>query len=183
MLTLDKEHTTALDYSVVNTSIQETLTAIDRFEWQAIDELRLMRDNGYYSDAGYVSFEDYCEKELTKHGGYRRVRDLLSAKKVVDTLPEELQEKITKPSQTRSLLRLVKTPDKLEQAVAIAAKEKPFPTAADFAKAVQEVAPTVKRSTKSEQSQTQLCNSATVSSQLHPRYGESGVIEADPPNR
>lgn len=183
MLTLDKEHTTALDYSVVNTSIQETLTAIDRFEWQAIDELRLMRDNGYYSDAGYVSFEDYCEKELTKHGGYRRVRDLLSAKKVVDTLPEELREKITKPSQTRSLLRLVKTPDKLEQAVAIAAKEKPFPTAADFAKAVQQVAPTTKRTTKSENPKTQLCNSVTVSSLSHPRYGDSGVIEADAPNR
>ncbi|WP_375494424.1 hypothetical protein [uncultured Nostoc sp.] len=183
MLTLNHSETTsALDYKILNTSIQDTFAAIDRFEWQAIEELRVMRNNGYYSDAGYVSFEDYCEKELTKHGGYRRVRDLLSAKKVVDTLPEELREKITKPSQTRSLLRLVKTPDKLEQAVAIAAKEKPFPTAADFAKAVQQVAPTVKRSTKSEQSQTQLCNSVTVSSVSHPRYGESGVIEADAPN-
>ncbi|MCW5318298.1 hypothetical protein GTQ43_32585 [Nostoc sp. KVJ3] len=184
MLTLNRSETTsALDYSNLNTSIQETFTAIDRFEWQAIEELRVMRNNGYYSDAGYASFEDYCEKELTKHGGYRRVRDLLSAKKVVDTLPEELKDKITKPSQTRSLLRLVKTPDKLEQAVAIAAKEKPFPTAADFAKAVQQVAPTVKRAAKSENPKTQLCNSVTVSSQLHPRYGESGVIEADAPNK
>ncbi|MBD2730605.1 hypothetical protein H6G96_30890 [Nostoc sp. FACHB-892] len=182
MLTLDREQTTALDYSVVNTSIQETFTAIDRFEWQAIDELRLMRDNHYYKDAGYLSFEDYCEKELIKHGGYRRVRDLLSAKKVVDTLPEELRIKITKPSQTRSLLRLVETPDKLEQAVAIAAKEKPFPTAADFAKAVQQVAPMVKRATKSENPKTQLCNSVTVSSLSHPRYRDSGVIEADAPN-
>ncbi|MBD2531929.1 hypothetical protein H6G97_21000 [Nostoc flagelliforme FACHB-838] len=182
MLTLDREQTTALDYSVVNTSIQETFTAIDRFEWQASDELRLMRDKGYYQDGGHLSFEDYCESELTKHGGYRRVRDLLSAKKVVDTLPEELREKITKPSQTRSLLRLVKTPDKLEQAVVIAAKEKPFPTAADFAKAVQQVAPTIKRSTKSENPKTQLCNSVTVSQQSHPHYGESGVIEADAPN-
>jgi hypothetical protein len=68
MLTLDTEQTTALDYSVVNTSIQETFTAIDRFEWQAIDELRLMRDNHYYFDGGYLSFEDYCEKELIKYG-------------------------------------------------------------------------------------------------------------------
>ncbi|MEH2039195.1 hypothetical protein [Nostoc sp.] len=182
MLTLDREQTTALDYSVVNTSIQETFTAIDRFEWQAIDELRLMRDNHYYKDGGYLSFEEYCENELTKHGGYRRVRDLLSAKKVVDTLPESLKDKITKPSQTRSLLRLVKTPDKLEQAVAIAAKEKLFPTAADFAKAVQKVAPIVKRAAKSENPKTQLCNSVTVSSLSHPRYGDSGVIEADAPN-
>ncbi|MCW5318045.1 hypothetical protein GTQ43_31050 [Nostoc sp. KVJ3] len=188
MLTLDREQTTALDYSVVNTSIQETFTAIDRFEWQAIDELRLMRDNHYYEDGGHVSFEEYCENELTKHGGYRRVRDLLSAKKVVDTLPEELRVKITKPSQTRSLLRLVKTPDKLEQAVAIAAKEKPFPTAADFALAVQKVvprntSPTRTSSTKQEKVKTQLCNSVTVSSLSHPRYGDSGVIEADAPNR
>ena len=187
MLTLEREETSALDYSNVNTSIQETFTAIDRFEWQAIDELRLMRDNHYYKDGGYLSFEDYCEKELTKHGGYRRVRDLLSAKKVVDTLPEELRVKITKPSQTRSLLRLVKTPDKLQEAVAIAAQEKPFPTAADFAKAVQKVvpkntSPTRTSSTKQEKVKTQLCNSVTVSSLSHPRYGDSGVIEASAPN-
>ncbi|MBN3881455.1 MAG: hypothetical protein HWQ44_00305 [Nostoc sp. JL34] len=187
MLTLEPEQTTTLDYSVVNASIQETFTAIDKFEWQAIDELRLMRDKGYYFDGGHESFEDYCENELTKHGGYRRVRDLLSAKKVVDILPEELRVKITKPSQTRPLLRLVKTPDKLEQAVAIAAKEKPFPTAADFAKAVQKVvpkntSPTRTSSTKQEKVKTQLCNSVTVSSLSHPRYGDSGVIEADAPN-
>ncbi|WP_228038802.1 hypothetical protein, partial [Nostoc sp. LEGE 12450] len=122
------------------------------------------------------------ESELTKHGGYRKVKDLFAAKRVVETLPEDLRGKITKPSQTRSLLRLVKTPDKLQEAVAIAAKEKPFPTAADFAKAVQQVAPTVKRATKSENPKTQLCNSVTVSQESHPRYGDSGVIEADAPN-
>jgi hypothetical protein len=182
MLTLDNEFATGLDYSNLNSSIQETFTAIDRFEWQAIEELRLMRDNCYYQDAGHKNFEDYCDNELIKYGGYRRVKDLLSAKKVVDTLPEELRVHITKPSQTRSLLRLVKTPDKLYEAVAIASQEKPFPTAADFAKAVQQVAPITKQTTKSEKSQTQLCNSVTVSSLSHPRYGESGVIEADAPN-
>ncbi|MEA5603200.1 hypothetical protein [Nostoc sp. UHCC 0252] len=174
--------TSTLDYTNLNTSIQETFAAIDRFEWQASDELRLMRDNGYFQDGAYTSFEDYCENELTKHGGYRRVKDLFAAKRVVDILPEELKDKITKPSQTRPLLRLVKTPDKLQQAVAIASEEKPFPTAADFARAVQQVAPTAKRSTKKEKSQTQLCNSVTVSSQSHSRFGESGVIEADAPN-
>lgn len=183
MLTLNPSETIlAFNYGILNTSIQETFTAIDRFEWQASDELRLMRDKGYYQDGGHKSFEAYCESELTKHGGYRRVKDLFAAKRVVDTLPEELRPHITKPSQTRSLLRLVKTPDKLEQAVAIAAKEKPFPTAADFAKAVQQVAPTAKRAAKSENPKTQLCNSVTVSSLSHPRYGNSGVIEADAPN-
>ncbi|MFN6540407.1 MAG: hypothetical protein RM021_029230 [Nostoc sp. EkiNYC01] len=183
MLTLNPSETTlAFNYGILNTSIQDTFTAIDRFEWQASDELRLMRDKGYYEDGGHKSFEAYCESELTKHGGYRRVRDLLSAKKVVDTLPESLRDKITKPSQTRPLLRLVKTPDKLNEAVAIAAQEKPFPTAADFAKAVQQVAPIVKRTTKSENPKTQLCNSVAVSSLSHPRYGDSGAIEADAPN-
>ncbi|MBW4689956.1 MAG: hypothetical protein KME40_33955 [Komarekiella atlantica HA4396-MV6] len=183
MLTLNRSETTStLDYSNLNISIQETFAAIDRFEWQASDELRLMRDNGYYEDGAYTSFEDYCESELYKHGGHRRVKDLFAAKRVVDILPDELKDKITKPSQTRPLLRLVKTPDKLQQAVAIAAQEKPFPTAADFARAVQQVAPTAKRTTKKEKSQTQLCNSVTVSSQSHPRYGESGVIEASAPN-
>ncbi|AUB44720.1 ATPase involved in DNA repair (plasmid) [Nostoc flagelliforme CCNUN1] len=184
MLTLDcSETTSAIDYSNLNISIQETFAAIDRFEWQVSDELRLMRDNKYYRDGTYTSFEDYCESELTKHGGYRKVKDLFAAKRVVETLPEDLRGKITKPSQTRSLLRLVKTPDKLQEAVVIAAKEKPFPTAADFAKAVQQVAPIVKRAAKSENPKTQLCNSVTVSQQSHPRYGESGVIEADAPNR
>ncbi len=82
---------------------------------------------------------------------------------------------------------MVKTPDKLEQAVAIASQEKPFPTAADFAKAVQKVvpkntSPTKTSSTKQEKLKTQLCNSVTVSSLSHPRYGDSGVIEADAPN-
>jgi hypothetical protein len=183
MLTLDcSETTSAIDYSNLNISIQETFAAIDRFEWQASDELRLMQENKYYQDGAYTSFEEYCGSELTKHGGYRRVKDLFAAKRVVDTLPEGLRHKITKPSQTRPLLRLVKTPDKLKQAVVIASQEKPFPTAADFAKAVQQVAPTAKRFTKSEKSQTQLCQSVKISSQSHPRYKEEGVIEADAPN-
>ncbi|AUB44363.1 ATPase involved in DNA repair (plasmid) [Nostoc flagelliforme CCNUN1] len=187
MLTLEAEQTSALDYTKLNNGIQDTFAAIDRFEWQAIEELRLMRDNGYYKDAAYNSFEDYCEKELTKYGGYRRVRDLLSASKVRDTLPESLKDKITKPSQARPLLKLVKTPDKLEQAVAIASQEKPFPTAADFALAVQKVVPkntstTRTNSTKQEKIKTQLCNYVTVSSLSHPRYGDSGVIKADAPN-
>ncbi|WP_373527149.1 hypothetical protein [Nostoc sp.] len=188
MLTLEREPATSLlNYANLNTSIQETFTAIDRFEWQAIEELGVMRDNHYYQNAGHKSFEDYCDNELTKHGGYRRVRDLLSAKKVVDTLPDDLKAHITKPSQTRPLLRLVKTPDKLHEVVAIATQEKPFPTAADFAKAVQKVVPkstlsTRTDSTKQEKIKTQLCQSVRISSQSHTRYGEDGVIEADAPN-
>jgi hypothetical protein len=177
MLTLEAEQTSTLNYNNLNISIQETFAAIDRFEWQASDELRLMRDNGYFQDGAYTSFEDYCESELTQHGGYRRVKDLFAAKRVVDILPDDLKDKITKPSQTRPLLKLVKTPDKLQQAVAIASQEKPFPTAADFARAVQQVAPR-----KAKKPKTQLRNSVTVSSQSHSRYGESGVIEADAPN-
>ncbi len=178
----NSQTTSTVDFANLNSSIQETFTAIDRFEWQVSEELRLMRDNRYYKDAGYTCFEDYCENELSKYGGYRRVRDLLAAKKVVDALPENLKERITKPAQTRPLLRLVKNPDKLHEAVAIAVQEKPFPTAADFAKAVQQVMPSDKSTLKKEKSQTQLCQSVRISSQSHSRYGEEGVIETDPPN-
>jgi hypothetical protein len=178
----NSQTTSTVDFANLNSSIQETLTAIDRFEWQVSEELRLMRDNRYYKDGGYTNFEDYCENELSKYGGYRRVRDLLAAKKVVDALPENLKERITKPAQTRPLLRLVKTPDKLHEAVAIAVQEKPFPTAADFAKAVQQVMPSNESTLKKEKSQTQLCQSVRISSQSHPRYGEEGVIETDSPN-
>ncbi|WP_366932843.1 hypothetical protein [Nostoc sp. JL31] len=70
---------------------------------------------------------------------------------------------------------------------AIASQEKPVATAADFAKAVQKVvpkntSPTRTSNTKQEKVKTQLCNSVTVSSLSHPRYGDSGVIEADAPN-
>ncbi|WP_435025884.1 hypothetical protein [Nostoc sp. CALU 1950] len=57
MLTLEVEQTSALDYTKLNNGIQDTFTAIDRFEWQASDELRLMRDKGYYEDGGHKSFE------------------------------------------------------------------------------------------------------------------------------
>ncbi|MEH1831839.1 MAG: hypothetical protein V7L29_07140 [Nostoc sp.] len=73
---------------------------------------------------------------------------------LLNSVTTELRVKITKPSQTRPLLRLVKTPEKLQQAVTSAAQEKLFPTASDFAKAVQQVAPTTKRLTKKEENQT-----------------------------
>ncbi|QSJ14841.1 hypothetical protein JYQ62_23500 [Nostoc sp. UHCC 0702] len=52
----------------------------------------------------------------------------------------------------------------------------------DFAKAAQQVAPTVKRATKPPKSQTQLCQKVRICSQSHPNYGQEGVIESDPPN-
>ena len=52
MLTQDRETLGAVDYANLNSSIQETFAALDRFEWQAIEELSVMRDNCYYKDAG-----------------------------------------------------------------------------------------------------------------------------------
>ncbi|WP_308189268.1 hypothetical protein [Nostoc mirabile] len=66
MLTLNRSETTlALDYSNLNTSIQETFTAIDRFECFAVDEILLMREQQLYLKAGYKSFEEYCQHELS----------------------------------------------------------------------------------------------------------------------
>ncbi|MEH2103602.1 MAG: hypothetical protein V7K76_28480 [Nostoc sp.] len=191
MLTLEKEKTSALDYSNLNTSIQETFTAIDRFEWQAVDEILQMREQQLYLQAGYKSFEEYCQRELYAWGGYRRINQLLGAKKVIDAVGE-LGGHIKNERQARPLLRLVKEPEKLKQAVAIALKDNASPGESDFAAAAQKVVPQLPRKKQSIQEpmvpkiqEPVVPQKAivTVSQQSHPRYGEEGTIEADPPNR
>ncbi|MFS0519406.1 hypothetical protein ACEYW6_32575 [Nostoc sp. UIC 10607] len=191
MLTLDREQATALDYSVVNTSIQETFTAIDRFEWQAVDEILQMREQQLYLQAGYKNFEEYCQRELYAWGGYRRINQLLGAKKVIDAVGE-LGGHIKNERQARPLLRLVKEPEKLKQAVAIALKDNPSPGESDFAAAAQKVVPQLPRKKQSIQEpmvpKTQepvVPQKAivTVSQESYPRYGDLGTIEADAPNR
>ncbi|MEH2231086.1 MAG: hypothetical protein V7K71_15940 [Nostoc sp.] len=192
MLTLNRSETTsALDYSNLNTSIQETFTAIDRFEWQAVDEILLMREQQLYLQAGYKNFEEYCQRELYVWGGYRRINQLLGAKKVIDAVGE-LGGHIKNERQARPLLRLVKEPEKLKQAVAIALKDNPSPAESDFAAAVNIVVPQLPRKKQSTQEpmvpkiqEPVVPQKAivTVSQQSHPRYGEEGTIEADAPNR
>ena len=191
MLTLHREQTTALDYSVVNASIQETFTAIDRFEWQAVEEILQMREQQLYLQAGYKNFEEYCQRELYTWGGYRRINQLLGAKKVIEAVGE-LGGHIKNERQARPLLRLVKEPEKLKQAVAIALKENPDPTVSDFAAAANIVVPQLPRKKQSIQEPVvpkiqepvvPQKAKVTVSQQSHPRYGEEGTIEADAPNR
>ncbi|MCC5623108.1 hypothetical protein [Nostoc sp. CHAB 5715] len=102
-----------LDYGNLNTSIQETFTAIDRFEWQAVDEILLMREQQLYLQAGYKNFSEYCQSELSAWGGYRRINQLLGAKKVI-VAAEEFGGHIKNERQSRPLLRLVKEPEKLK---------------------------------------------------------------------
>ncbi|MBD2566154.1 MULTISPECIES: hypothetical protein [Nostoc] len=191
MLTLDSEQTTALDYSNLNISIKETFTAIDRFEWQAVDEILQMREQQLYLQAGYKNFEEYCQRELYAWGGYRRINQLLGAKKVIDVVGE-LGGHIKNERQARPLLRLVKEPEKLKQAVAIALKDNPSPGESDFAAAAQKVVPQLPRKKhivqepmvpKIEEPVVPQKAIVTVSQQSHSRYGDSGVIEADAPNR
>ncbi|NEU81358.1 hypothetical protein [Nostoc sp. UIC 10630] len=191
MLTLDREQTTALDYSVVNTSIQETFTAIDRFEWQAVDEILQMREQQLYLQAGYKNFEEYCQRELCAWGGYRRINQLLGVKKVIDAVGE-LGGHIKNERQARPLLRLVKEPEKLKQAVTIALKDNPSPGESDFAAAANIVVPQLPRKKQSiqeamvpkiEEPVVPKSAKVTVSQQSHPRYGDEGTIEADAPNR
>ncbi|MCC5654748.1 ELKS/Rab6-interacting/CAST family protein [Nostoc sp. XA013] len=191
MLTLDcSETTSAIDYSNLNTSIQETFTAIDRFEWQAIDEILQMREQQLYLQVGYKNFEEYCQRELYAWGGYRRINQLLGAKKVIDAVGE-LGEHIKNERQARPLLRLVKEPEKLKQAVSLALKDNPSPGESDFAAAANIVVPQLPRKKQSIQEPmvpkiqepvVPQFAKVTVSQQSHPRYGESGTIEADAPN-
>ncbi|MBE9210058.1 hypothetical protein IQ244_26900 [Nostoc sp. LEGE 06077] len=188
MLTLDREKTSAPSYSILNDGIKETFTAIDRFEWQAVDEILEMRDQQLYREAGYKSFEEYCQAELSAWGGYRRINQLLGAKKVRDTA-DELGEHIKNERQARSLLRLAKEPQKLKQAVAIALEQNPSPSESDFAAAAQKVVPRLPRQKaqepmvpKIEEPLVPQPATVTVTSPTHPRYRESGTIEADAPN-
>ncbi|AUB43680.1 ATPase involved in DNA repair (plasmid) [Nostoc flagelliforme CCNUN1] len=190
MLTLNREQTTALDYSVVNTSIQETFTAIDRFECFAVDEILQMREQQLYLQAGYKNFSEYCQRELYAWGGYRRINQLLGAKKVIDAVGE-LGGHIKNERQARPLLRLVKEPEKLFAAVSLALKDNPDPSVSDFAAAANIVVPQLPRKKqfhqepmvpKVEEPVVPQKAIVTVSQQSHPRYGEEGTIEADAPN-
>ncbi|YAF99305.1 MAG: hypothetical protein AB3A66_29595 (plasmid) [Nodularia sp. CChRGM 3473] len=178
----NSEATPVLDYSSLNTSIKETFAAINRFEWQAVDEILQMREQQLYREAGYKTFEQYCQAELSAWGGYRRINQLLAAKKVIDA-SGELGGHIKNERQARPLLRLVKEPEKLKQAVAIALEENPSPSESDFAAAAKQVVPPPVRKQRSVEEPLVLENlKVRVSSQSHPRYGDEGVIEADPPN-
>ncbi|MBD2505568.1 hypothetical protein [Anabaena azotica] len=182
MLTLDQAETLTPDYNLLNSSIQETFTSLDRFEWQAVGELLQMRDHSLYLEAGYASFQEYCHRELSAWGGYRRITQLLGAKKVIDTVGE-LGSHIKNERQARPLLRLVKEPDKLREVVAIAVQENPSPSASDFAAAAQKVVPRKPRiKPQSQEPLVPKSNLVKVTSAPHPRYGDEGTIEADAPN-
>ncbi|MBD2451727.1 hypothetical protein H6G76_32335 [Nostoc sp. FACHB-152] len=196
MLTLDRETTSASSYNILNSSIKETFTAIDRFEWQAVDEILEMRDQQLYREAGHKSFEEYCQTELSAWGGYRRINQLLGAKKVKDTA-DELGEHIKNERQARPLLRLAKEPEKLKQAVAIALQDNPSPSESDFASAPNKVVPRLPRQKTQEpmvpkvqepvvpqiqEPMVPKTNTVKVTSPTHPRYGEEGTIQADAPN-
>jgi hypothetical protein len=145
MLTLDRHQTTsAIDYDALNSSIKETFAAIDRFESQAVDEILVMRSQQVFKDAGYNSFEQYCQAELSAWGGYRRINQLLGAHKVI-VAAGEFGEHIKNERQARPLVRLAKEPEKLKQAVAIALEENPSPSESDFAAAAKKVVPSTPR--------------------------------------
>ncbi|BAY41837.1 hypothetical protein NIES2111_62330 (plasmid) [Nostoc sp. NIES-2111] len=182
MLTLDREKTSTPDYSLLNSSIKETFTTLDRFEWQAVGEILQMRDKQLYLEAGYADFKEYCQAELSAWGGFRRINQLLGAKKVIDTVGE-LGEHIKNERQARPLLRLVKEPEKLKEAVAIALQGNPSPSESDFASAAQKVLPRLPRTKAPVQEPlVPKSNRVKVTSPSHPRCGDEGTIEADAPN-
>ncbi|MHC5777059.1 hypothetical protein [Nostoc sp.] len=190
MLTLDREETkSALHYDDLNSSIKDTFAAIDQFELQAVEQVRIMHDEQMYRIAGYKNFEKYCQGELHIYGGYRRINQLLGASKVI-VAAGELGPQIKNERQARPLLRLAKEPEKLIAAITLALESNPEPSESDFAAAANIVAPMPRARKPFHQepmvpkNQEPLVpkNVITISSPEHPRYGESGVIEASAPN-
>ncbi|AUB44596.1 ATPase involved in DNA repair (plasmid) [Nostoc flagelliforme CCNUN1] len=198
MLTLDRETKPALHYDDLNSSIKDTFAAIDRFELQAVEQIRLMHDERMYRIAGYKNFSQYCQGELHVYGGYRRINQLLGASKVI-VAAGELGPQIKNERQARPLLRLVKEPEKLIAAIALALSSNPEPSESDFAAAANIVAPMPRVRKpfhqeplvpknqeplvpKNQEPLVPKNMKVTISSPSHPRYGESGVIEAEAPN-
>ena len=190
MLTLDRETLGELHYDDLNSSIKDTFAAIDRFELQAVEQIRLMHDERMYRIAGYKNFSEYCQGELHVYGGYRRINQLLGASKVI-VAAGELGSQIKNERQARPLLRLVKEPEKLIAAITLALESNPDPSESDFAAAANIVAPMPRVRKpfhqeplvpKNQEPMVPKNMKVTISSPSHPRYGESGVISADAPN-
>ncbi|MCC5632864.1 hypothetical protein LC613_35555 [Nostoc sphaeroides CHAB 2801] len=190
MLTLDREILGELDYDDLNSSIKDTFAALDRFELQAVEQIRLMHDEQMYRIAGYKNFSEYCQGELHIYGGYRRINQLLGASKVI-VAAGEFGSQIKNERQARPLLRLAKEPEKLIAAIRLALSSNPDPSESDFAAAANIVAPMPRvrkpfhqepMVPKNQEPMVPKNMKVTISSPSHPRYGESGVICADAPN-
>lgn len=161
----------------------ESFDAIDRFSLHLSKGLIEFRDKRVFEDGGYKSFEDFCNDRLSRHGGYRRVNQLLGFGQVIEVLKgTELDGVIKRESHARPVLRLVKSPEKLQQAVAIALEENPNPTAEDFKAAADKVDPRPQR-TKSEEQLFLTGTKVKVSSQDHVKHGEEGVVTSSLKNR
>ena len=182
MLTLDREESLGeLHYDDLNSSIKDTFATLDRFELQAVEQIRLMHDERMYRIAGYKNFEQYCQGELHVYGGYRRINQLLGASKVISAAGE-FGSQIKNERQARPLLRLAKEPEKLIAAIKLALSSNPNPSESDFAAAANIVAPMPRGKKPFHEEPMVPKNVITISSPEHPRYGESGVICADAPN-
>ncbi|MEH2323886.1 MAG: hypothetical protein V7K32_09980, partial [Nostoc sp.] len=187
MLTQDRVKTTSpLDYTNLNTSIQETFAAIDRFSSFAVDEILQMKTQQIYLQGNYQNFEEYCQSELSAWGGYRRINQLLGAKRVIDAAGE-FGEHIKNERQARTLMRLVSEPELLKLAVSEALQENPYPNESDFARAALKVAPkplrkTIKEPLVTQNQEPMVPQKVKISSLSHPRYRDEGEILADPPN-
>ncbi|MBG1262659.1 hypothetical protein [Nostoc commune] len=190
MLTVDRETKSELHYDDLNSSIKDTFAALDRFELQAVEQVRLMHDEQMYRIAGYKNFSEYCQGELHVYGGYRRINQLLGASKVISAAGE-FGSQIKNERQARPLLRLAKEPEKLIAAITLALESNPEPSESDFAAAANIVAPLPRvrkpfhqepMVPKNQEPLVPKNMKVTISSPEHPRYGESGVICADAPN-
>lgn len=170
-------------YAILSESIEESFLSIDRFEFQVSEELIIMRDKRIFEEGGYKSFEEYCEAKLSRWGGYRRVNQLIGAKLVIDSLKgTEFDGVIKRESHARPLLRLVKEPEKLVKAVALACQNTSEPIAVNFKEAAQLVKPKPQKANFQEQLFLK-GTKVKVSSPDHPRHEEECVIAADAPNR
>ncbi|ALF55736.1 hypothetical protein ACX27_27410 [Nostoc piscinale CENA21] len=65
------------DFSTRDRNINQKFFALSAESKELRENLKLMRDSKLYLEKGYFTFQDYCDAELARFGGYSRVERLL----------------------------------------------------------------------------------------------------------
>ncbi len=179
------------NFSLLREEIKGLFEGIERSEWQVALALQKIRDQKLYSGE-FRNFEEYCESDLVQWGGYRRVSQLIAATRVIQVLESsEFAGVVTRESQARPLVRLVKSPEKLLKVVKLAVDHKESEdsslTAEDIRQAVQSSYPkkqklNTTKEVKSPGTIVPQTKKITITGIDHPRFGDSALIECDAPN-
>lgn len=169
---------TIYDFTQLDADTIEASKSALLFESKTIGYLRIMRDNKIYLEGDYKTFEEYCEARMPHFGGYRRINQLLGFCQVQEAAGE-YAHLIKNERQARPLLKLVKKPEKLMEAIALVA-EQSEPSESNFRAAVNQVIPISRNKKKVQEPLVSQGTKVKVSSHNHYRFESEGTIHSKP---